>query len=129
MTGFGIRKQCTSRAIDDTARIAGRVHVLNLFCFGKPEYGLLVEADITHCRKGRLQLCQHFHACARPDRFRQGFGRLIRRKDDRGIVAVLDGRITSRRYGRSFVASLPPAEVVELPRHDLGAAAAEFLNA
>ncbi len=62
-------------------------------------------------------------------RFRQGFGRLIRRKDDRGIVAVLDGRITSRRYGRSFVASLPPAEVVELPRRDFGVAAAEFLNA
>jgi DNA polymerase-3 subunit epsilon/ATP-dependent DNA helicase DinG len=62
-------------------------------------------------------------------RFRQGFGRLIRRKDDRGIVAVLDGRITSRRYGRSFVASLPPAEVVELPRRDFGAAAAEFLDA
>ena len=61
-------------------------------------------------------------------RFRQGFGRLIRRKDDRGIVAVLDGRITSRGYGRSFVRSLPPAEVVELPRYDLGAAAAEFLN-
>jgi ATP-dependent DNA helicase DinG len=38
---------------------------------------------------------------------KQGFGRLIRRRDDRGIVAVLDPRIVTRRYGRTFVASLP----------------------
>ena len=44
--------------------------------------------------------------------FRQGFGRLIRRRDDRGIVAVLDGRIVQKRYGQSFLASLPP----DLPR-------------
>ncbi|HTM57960.1 MAG TPA: ATP-dependent DNA helicase [Candidatus Udaeobacter sp.] len=43
---------------------------------------------------------------------KQGFGRLIRRRDDRGIVAVLDPRIVTRRYGRTFVASLPAA----LPR-------------
>ena len=44
--------------------------------------------------------------------FRQGFGRLIRRRDDRGIVAVLDGRIVQKRYGQSFLSSLPP----DLPR-------------
>ena len=38
---------------------------------------------------------------------KQGFGRLIRRRDDRGIVAVLDPRIVTRRYGRTFLASLP----------------------
>lgn len=40
--------------------------------------------------------------------FRQGFGRLIRRKGDRGIVSVLDPRIVTRRYGRFFIDSLPP---------------------
>jgi ATP-dependent DNA helicase DinG len=40
---------------------------------------------------------------------KQGFGRLIRRKDDRGIVAILDHRILSKGYGRLFLASLPPA--------------------
>ena len=44
--------------------------------------------------------------------FRQGFGRLIRRRDDRGIVAVLDGRIVQKRYGQAFLTSLPP----DLPR-------------
>jgi ATP-dependent DNA helicase DinG len=38
---------------------------------------------------------------------RQGFGRLIRRRDDRGVVAVLDGRLVTRGYGRTFLSSLP----------------------
>jgi len=39
--------------------------------------------------------------------FKQGFGRLIRTKLDRGIVAVLDPRITTRYYGQSFLNDLP----------------------
>jgi ATP-dependent DNA helicase DinG len=38
---------------------------------------------------------------------KQGFGRLIRHREDRGIVAVLDRRILSRGYGRTFLRSLP----------------------
>jgi ATP-dependent DNA helicase DinG len=38
---------------------------------------------------------------------KQGFGRLIRRRDDRGVVAVLDGRVHTRRYGRAFLDTLP----------------------
>ena len=38
---------------------------------------------------------------------KQGFGRLIRRRDDRGIVAILDPRIVTRSYGRVLVDSLP----------------------
>jgi ATP-dependent DNA helicase DinG len=40
-------------------------------------------------------------------RFKQGFGRLVRSRNDRGVVAVLDGRIRSRGYGRRFVRALP----------------------
>ena len=40
---------------------------------------------------------------------KQGFGRLIRRRDDRGIVAILDPRIVTRNYGRVLLESLPPA--------------------
>jgi len=40
-------------------------------------------------------------------RFRQGFGRLMRRKDDRGVVLVLDSRICSKRYGPLFLKALP----------------------
>ena len=38
---------------------------------------------------------------------KQGFGRLIRRRDDRGIVAILDARIVTRTYGRVFLDTLP----------------------
>ncbi|MBI5409942.1 MAG: helicase c2, partial [Nitrospirae bacterium] len=39
--------------------------------------------------------------------FKQGFGRLIRNKTDRGIVAVLDSRVRTKRYGMQFLNSLP----------------------
>jgi ATP-dependent DNA helicase DinG len=41
-------------------------------------------------------------------KFRQGFGRLVRRADDGGVVTVLDRRVISKPYGRIFLASLPP---------------------
>ena len=40
-------------------------------------------------------------------KFRQGFGRLVRRGDDRGFVVVLDRRIVEKRYGRIFTQSIP----------------------
>jgi ATP-dependent DNA helicase DinG len=40
---------------------------------------------------------------------RQGFGRLIRTRTDRGIVALLDVRVGRRAYGRQLLAGLPPA--------------------
>ena len=40
---------------------------------------------------------------------KQGFGRLIRTRRDRGIVAILDRRIVKKGYGRALIASLPPA--------------------
>ena len=43
---------------------------------------------------------------------KQGFGRLIRSRQDIGIVAILDSRIAKKRYGKYFLKSLPPAPVV-----------------
>lgn len=44
--------------------------------------------------------------------FRQGFGRLIRSREDTGFVVVLDHRIATRSYGRQFIAALPDIEVI-----------------
>ncbi len=44
-------------------------------------------------------------------KLRQGVGRLIRTKSDRGIVVILDSRIVSKPYGRSFLAALPKCPV------------------
>lgn len=42
-------------------------------------------------------------------RLKQGFGRLVRTREDRGIVCILDTRLLTRRYGPEFVRHLPPA--------------------
>ncbi len=39
---------------------------------------------------------------------KQGLGRLIRSRRDRGILAILDNRIQRKQYGKLFVESLPP---------------------
>jgi ATP-dependent DNA helicase DinG len=39
---------------------------------------------------------------------KQGFGRLIRSLEDRGVLVLLDPRITRQRYGQTFLQSLPP---------------------
>jgi ATP-dependent DNA helicase DinG len=53
---------------------------------------------------------------------RQGFGRLIRGHEDRGVVAILDPRLRSRPYGRAFLAALPRCPIVD----DLAAVAVFF---
>ncbi len=44
-------------------------------------------------------------------KFKQGFGRLIRSRSDRGTVVILDSRIARRPYGRLFIRSLPQLPV------------------
>ena len=44
-------------------------------------------------------------------RLRQGFGRLIRTIDDRGVVIILDKRIISKKYGENFINSLPDLKI------------------
>jgi ATP-dependent DNA helicase DinG len=45
-------------------------------------------------------------------KLKQGFGRLIRTKNDSGIVVILDPRIRTKFYGKSFLNSLPKCEIV-----------------
>ncbi len=44
-------------------------------------------------------------------RLKQGFGRLIRRATDKGIVVILDPRVVSKRYGKTLLDSLPECPV------------------
>lgn len=61
-------------------------------------------------------------------RFKQGFGRLIRSRRDRGIVVVLDRRILSRSYGAAFLNSLPPCTLRTGPIATVGPVAREWLG-
>ncbi len=54
-------------------------------------------------------------------KFKQGMGRLIRHREDRGIAIVLDPRILTRRYGRLFLDSLGWGEPVIVPASEVPA--------
>jgi ATP-dependent DNA helicase DinG len=61
-------------------------------------------------------------------RLKQGFGRLIRSRTDRGAVVVADPRLVTRRYGRYLLDSLPPARVVVGDWEHCGGELASFYN-
>ncbi|MCA9191968.1 MAG: helicase [Planctomycetales bacterium] len=50
-------------------------------------------------------------------KLRQGFGRLIRTASDRGIVVILDSRVNSKYYGRTFLAALPECKISQHSIH------------
>ncbi len=52
-------------------------------------------------------------------KFRQGFGRLIRRRTDRGVVVVLDSRVLTKQYGKKFLDSLPDVRLSKGPGEDV----------
>ena len=91
--------------------------------FGPPEFHSLAEAIVYQQLNGKaaVTIFKRFAALTgepvAPEailKLRQGVGRLIRTKQDRGIVVILDNRILSRSYGQAFLRALPqrPMEVV-----------------
>jgi ATP-dependent DNA helicase DinG len=61
-------------------------------------------------------------------KFKQGFGRLIRCSTDRGVVVVLDPRIVTMRYGRTFLASLPETGFARGPTEEVLRRVEEFFR-
>lgn len=61
-------------------------------------------------------------------KLKQGFGRLIRSKTDFGVVVLMDERIVSKRYGKSMLESLPPAERLIGPWPELRDRARKFFE-
>jgi DNA polymerase-3 subunit epsilon/ATP-dependent DNA helicase DinG len=60
-------------------------------------------------------------------RLRQGFGRLIRTKSDKGVVVILDRRVLSKAYGREFLNSLPACTTSQAPLSQIGPAVRRWL--
>lgn len=61
-------------------------------------------------------------------KFKQGFGRLIRSREDRGAVLILDSRVLSKNYGKSFLRSLPDVHLVKGDSKEVFAAMTEFFK-
>ncbi|MDA1127174.1 MAG: exonuclease domain-containing protein [Chloroflexi bacterium] len=60
-------------------------------------------------------------------RFRQGFGRIIRNKEDKGTIVIMDNRITGRSYGNSFLRSIPPCTLKPSSLASVGQLAAQWI--
>src|SRR5262249_48070505 len=71
----------------------------------------LVAARSTHIQREGGNPFSQYQVPNAILRLKQGFGRLIRSTTDRGILAVLDSRISTKAYGRMFIESLPEYEV------------------
>jgi ATP-dependent DNA helicase DinG len=69
----------------------------------------LVMARVRSLEARGMSGFDHYMIPAAAVRLKQGFGRLIRNTADRGVVAILDGRASSTRYGATILSSLPSA--------------------
>ncbi|MBV8067585.1 MAG: ATP-dependent DNA helicase [Candidatus Eremiobacteraeota bacterium] len=73
----------------------------------------LVMARVQALAARGLDGFEHYMIPAATVRLKQGFGRLIRSSSDRGLVALLDGRAASTRYGATILSALPPATRID----------------
>jgi ATP-dependent DNA helicase DinG len=73
----------------------------------------LVAARTAHIQRAGGNAFSEYQVPNAILRLKQGFGRLIRSTTDRGILAVLDNRLSTKSYGRIFMQSLPDYEVTD----------------
>jgi ATP-dependent DNA helicase DinG len=85
--------------------------VIDKLPFAPPEDPLL-KARLEGIRRRGGNPFQEFQLPQAVLALKQGFGRLIRDREDFGVVMLCDPRLRTRGYGRLFLASLPPATVV-----------------
>jgi ATP-dependent DNA helicase DinG len=88
----------------------------------------LVEARVEDLRRRGLDPFHHLIVPQAVIRFRQGFGRLIRNRTDRGAVLICDRRVITRPYGRMFLHSLPTDNVHVAPAAEVLERLERFFN-
>jgi ATP-dependent DNA helicase DinG len=95
----------------DVAGFALRLVVLEKIPFQVPSDPLVRARSLSMEAQGRNPFTDYALPAA-AIALKQGFGRLIRSSQDKGIVALLDERVHRRGYGQRLLASLPPAQRV-----------------
>ncbi|MCP3968007.1 MAG: DEAD/DEAH box helicase [Lentisphaerae bacterium] len=84
--------------------------IVTKFPFAVPSHPL-IEARSERIESNGGSSFMHYSLPEAVLKFRQGIGRLIRSKNDNGIIVILDRRAVSKRYGKMFIDSLPPYPV------------------
>lgn len=89
----------------------------------------LVEAKSERLQKEKKNPFMKLSVPQAVIRFKQGFGRLVRSSQDRGIVVVYDTRILESYYGKYFLYSLPGPKMEHMPLGQMVPRISEWLNA
>jgi len=108
-----------------------RGEALSLLIIAKLPFAVFTDPII----QGRCELLEasgkdaflHFSVPQAILRLRQGFGRLIRSKSDRGVVVLADKRVLTKRYGAAFLRALPAQACTMTSQDALAGAVREFL--
>ncbi|MBS3763632.1 MAG: hypothetical protein KGZ25_10065, partial [Planctomycetes bacterium] len=79
----------------------------------------LVQGRIEFLRQRGIDPFSHYTLPEAVISFRQGFGRLIRHRNDRGVIVVTDRRLVTKAYGRSFMQDLPTKPEVYKQKNDI----------
>jgi ATP-dependent DNA helicase DinG len=88
----------------------------------------VLEARAEHIAARGLDPFMEFTVPQAVLKFKQGVGRLIRSREDRGGVLILDSRVLAKNYGRFFLRSLPDARLVKGKGKEVFAGMASFFN-
>lgn len=73
----------------------------------------ITEARLEDLKRRSIDPFSHYQIPRAIIQLKQGFGRLIRKKTDTGVVSILDSRVVNRGYGKRFIQSLPPCRVAD----------------
>ncbi|MEE2962476.1 MAG: ATP-dependent DNA helicase [Myxococcota bacterium] len=95
----------------DVPGAALRLVIIDKLPFASP-YDPLVQARLDYLEKSGCSPFMDYQVPQAAILLRQGVGRLIRTRLDRGVVGILDSRLTQRHYGRQIQESLPKAPIL-----------------
>lgn len=88
----------------------------------------LVEAKSEQLKKNRQNPFTELSVPQAVIRFKQGFGRLVRTAEDRGVVVIYDTRVLETSYGRHFLYSLPGPKIEHMSTQHLVARISEWMG-
>ena len=73
----------------------------------------VIQAKVDYMKSQEMNWFKDFMLPEAIIKLRQGVGRLIRTKEDKGLLVILDNRLTTKFYGKTVINSLPPVTIID----------------